>query len=113
MPVLKKSESVPEKISPVHERRLDHLDNLMVVVCDFSNGPWTLPDKPHNHPHEQITYVEKGELYFFIGEEKHHLVEGDLVSIPSGIFHTIQIISKNVRLIDSFTPVRSDFLKKG
>jgi quercetin dioxygenase-like cupin family protein len=113
MSVLKKSESVPEKVNPMLERRLVHLDNLMVVVCDFSNGPWAQPDKPHNHPHEQITYVEKGELYFYIGEEKHYLVEGDLVSIPSGIFHTIQIISKNVRLIDSFTPIRIDFLKKG
>ena len=112
MPVLKKNESVPEKISPVLERRLVHLENLMVVVCDFSHGPMAEPDKPHNHPHEQITYVEKGELYFFIGEEKHRLTEGDLVTIPSGIFHSIQTISRNVRLIDSFTPVRSDFLKK-
>jgi quercetin dioxygenase-like cupin family protein len=112
MPVLKKSESVPEKVSPVMERRLVHLDNLMVVVCDFSKGPMELPDKPHNHPHEQITYVDDGELYFFIGEEKHHLVKGDLVTIPSGIFHTIQTISKNVRLLDSFSPIRNDFIKK-
>ena len=111
MPILKKNESVPERISHVYERRLVHLNNLMVVVCDFSYGPMAEPDKPHNHLHEQITYVEKGELNFFIGEEKHHLLEGDLVTIPSGIFHTIQIISKNVRLIDSFTPIRSDFLK--
>jgi quercetin dioxygenase-like cupin family protein len=113
MPVLKKSESVPEKVNSMLERRLVHLDNLMVVVCDFSNGPMAEPDKPHNHPHEQITYVGKGELYFIIGEEKHHLTEGDLVTIPSRIYHSIQTISRNVRLIDSFTPVRSDFLKKG
>lgn len=112
MPILKKNGSVPEKMSPSHERRLVHLDNLMVVVCDFSKGPMAQPEKPHNHPHEQITYVEKGELNFFIGDEKHHLIEGDLVSIPAGIFHTIQTISENVRLIDSFTPIRSDFLKK-
>jgi len=112
MPILKKNESVPEKVNPMLERRLVHLDNLMVVVCDFSYGPMAEPDKPHNHPHEQITYVAEGELYFFIGEEKHRLTEGDLVTIPSGIFHSIQTISRNVRLIDSFTPVRSDFLKK-
>ncbi|HEY5470100.1 MAG TPA: cupin domain-containing protein [Bacteroidales bacterium] len=113
MPVFKRSESAPERVSPVLERRLVNLDNLMVVVCDFSNGPWAQPEKPHNHPHEQITYVAKGELYFFIGDEKNHLTEGDLVTIPSGVFHTIQTISKDVRLIDTFTPVRSDFLKKG
>lgn len=113
MPVLKKRQSVPEKVSPVLERRLVHLDNVMMVVCDFSKGPMAKPDKPHNHPHEQITYVDKGELYFFIGDEKHHLFEGDLVTIPSGIFHCIQTISENVRLLDCFSPIRSDFLKKG
>ncbi|MGD0342160.1 MAG: cupin domain-containing protein [Bacteroidales bacterium] len=112
MPVLKKNESVPEIVSPVLKRRLVHLDNLMVVVCDFSKGPMAEPEKPHNHPHEQITYVDEGELYFFIGEEKYHLVKGDLVTIPSGIFHCIQSISKNVRLIDTFSPIRKDFLIK-
>jgi quercetin dioxygenase-like cupin family protein len=111
MPVLKKTDAIPEKITPSHERRLVHLDNLMVVVCNFSNGPMAQPDKPHNHPHEQITYVEKGELYFFIGDEKYHLNDGDLVIIPPDAFHTIQTISKDVRLIDSFSPIRKDFLK--
>jgi quercetin dioxygenase-like cupin family protein len=84
----------------------------MVVICDFSNGPMKNPDPPHSHPHEQITYVAKGELIFFMGEEKLVLKEGDILTIPSELPHCIQTVSKYVRLIDSFTPIRKDFLKQ-
>jgi quercetin dioxygenase-like cupin family protein len=112
MPVLRKKEVIPEKVNPRLERRLVNLENVMVVVCDFSDGPMPEPDKPHNHPHEQITYVESGELYFFIGNEKYHLSEGDLVMIPSNEYHSIQMLSSKVRLIDTFSPIRKDFLGK-
>jgi quercetin dioxygenase-like cupin family protein len=111
MPVLKQKETSPEILSPVFERRIASLDNLMVVVCDFTNGPASQPDPPHSHPHEQITYVAEGDLFFFIGEEKYYLEKGDIYTVPSGIPHCIQTISRYVRLIDSFTPVREDFLK--
>ena len=110
MPVIKKSGSIQQKISPDFERRIAYLDNLMVVVCDFTNGPMKVPDKQHSHPHEQISYVEEGELWLFLGEEKHHLVRGDIFAVPSGILHSIQTISSSVRLIDSFSPVRKDFI---
>jgi quercetin dioxygenase-like cupin family protein len=111
MPVYKQKITKPEKLSDTHERRLSYLNNLMVVVCDFTNGPAPQPDPMHSHTHEQITYVEKGELLFFLGKEKHHLHKGDICTIPSGVPHCIQTISKHVRLIDSFSPVRKDFLK--
>jgi quercetin dioxygenase-like cupin family protein len=111
MPVIKESEAIKEKVSPDLERRLAYLDNLMVVVCDFTNGPAPEPDKPHSHPHEQITYVAEGELFFFIGNEKHHLTKGDIFTVPSGVPHCIRNISGFVRLIDSFSPIRKDFLK--
>jgi len=33
-----------------------------------------------------------------------------MFAIPSGLKHTIKLLTKNVRLIDSFYPVREDFL---
>jgi len=102
---------IHEKISPGYERRLAHLKNLMVVECTFKNGPMKDPDPPHSHPHEQITYVAEGELLFFKGKDKYHLFKGDIIAVPSGVPHTIQNISTLVRLIDSFCPVRKDFLK--
>ena len=112
MAVLKESLSTPEKMSPVFKRRIAHLNNLMMVVCDFTNGPAPEPDKPHSHPHEQITYVAEGDLWLFLGEDKHRLSRGDIVTVPPGIPHCIQNISGFVRLIDTFCPIREDFLKK-
>jgi quercetin dioxygenase-like cupin family protein len=102
---------IHQNISPEYERTITYLENLMVVVCDFTNGPMEKPDPPHSHPHEQITYVAAGELKFFKGEEMHHLVTGDIITVQSNVPHCIQTISSHVRLIDSFSPVRNDFLK--
>ncbi|MCJ7447364.1 MAG: cupin domain-containing protein [Bacteroidales bacterium] len=112
MPVYKEISSVPEKIRDGFERRITHLDNLMMAVCDFTDGPMEHPESPHSHPHEQIAYIAQGDLYFHVGEEKHHLVPGDIVTIPSGVPHCIQILSEHVRLIDCFSPVREEFIVK-
>lgn len=101
-----------EKISPGYERRIAYLENLMVVICDFTDGPMEKPDLPHSHFHEQITYVAEGELIFFKGNKNIHLKRGDLVTIPSGVPHCIQTLSSHVKLIDSFNPVRKNFITK-
>ena len=99
------------EIAQKTRRKLIHGKNLMTVVIDFNNGPMEKPDPPHSHVHEQNTYVAKGELYFFLGEKKFHLKEGDAIAIPSAIPHCIQTLSEHVRLVDSFNPIREDFLK--
>jgi hypothetical protein len=33
-----------------------------------------------------------------------------MFTAPSGRPHTVQLLTKNVRLVDSFNPVREDFL---
>jgi len=110
MPTDNTARIIHQKISPDFERTISHLENLMIVVCDFKNGPMKKPDPPHSHPHEQITYVAEGELIFFRGAEELHLKKGDIVTIPSGAPHCIKTISNHVRLVDSFNPVRKDFL---
>lgn len=85
MPVYKENPIIHEKVSPGYERNIAYLDNLMVIVCDFKNGPMKSPDPPHSHPHEQITYVAEGELFFFKDEKKHHLVKGNIITVPSGV----------------------------
>lgn len=112
MPVYKEKLMIPEKVSHGVERRIVHLDNLMVVVIDFTYGPMQSPDPPHSHPHEQITYIVEGEINLFIAGEKHHLVKGDMYSVPSGIPHCIQTLNKHVRLTDSFYPLRKNFINK-
>ena len=86
-------------------------DNLMMVVLDFAGGPGSRPDPPHSHPHEQISCVVSGRVRYFLGEEHADLEPGDLVTIPSGVPHSIQLLSASLRLADAFHPVREDFLK--
>jgi quercetin dioxygenase-like cupin family protein len=110
MPVIKSN--VPStNVKPGVTRRLIHGRDLMMVVIDFSNGPWTEPEPPHHHVHEQATYVAQGEILFFCeDEEPQRLESGDMFFVPSDKKHTIQLLSKTVKLIDSFNPLRDEFL---
>jgi len=105
------SDLTPTVVRPGVERRIAYTDQLMLVIFDFYNGPQTQPDPPHNHPHEQVSYVVEGEILFFLGDEPPaHLVPGDVYTVPSGLPHTIQLLTQRVRLVDAFTPLRQDFL---
>ncbi len=108
--IYKNSDVSAIEVEPGRKRRLIHTDNLMVVVWDFAGGPWEDPDAPHSHPHEQVTYIVEGEVLFFLGEEMQRLRTGDMVAIPANVPHCIQLVSSHVRLIDSFTPLRQEFL---
>jgi quercetin dioxygenase-like cupin family protein len=57
-----------------------------------------------------VTYVAQGEVLFFIGEESVRLAAGDMVAVPPDLPHRIQLLTPTVRLIDTFTPIRQDFL---
>jgi quercetin dioxygenase-like cupin family protein len=82
----------------------------MVIEWEFAGGPWEKPDPPHSHPHEQVTYIVEGVILFFHGEEKCQLSTGDMVSVAPEVPHYIQVLSPKVRLIDTFTPLRREFL---
>jgi unsaturated pyranuronate lyase len=111
MPVLKSADQKPATIRPGVRRTLIHVNNLMMTIIEFSNGPWDEPEPYHNHVHEQITYVAEGELMFLCeGETDQRLKAGDLFSVHSNKMHTIKLISKSCKLIDSFTPIRKEFL---
>jgi quercetin dioxygenase-like cupin family protein len=112
MVFLKEEEMVKEIIGPGRCRYLGHTDKLMMVIIDFSDGPSEAPDPPHSHPHEQVSYVVTGDLIVHIGEESTRLGPGDIFTVPPDIPHTIQLLSNKVRLVDTFTPLRQDFLKK-
>jgi quercetin dioxygenase-like cupin family protein len=111
MPVLKAKDAAITTVKDGVQRRLIHTNQLMTVVIDFDGGPWTQPDPPHSHVHEQTTYVAEGEIIFFCeGEPEQSLKAGDMFSVPSGKEHTIQLLTKTAKLIDSFTPLRQEFL---
>lgn len=111
MAVIKFDDVPSVKVEEGLERKIIHTNDLMTVIIDFSNGPWEMPDPPHSHPHQQTSYVAEGEIIFYCeGEPDQHLKAGDMYAIPSGLKHTVKLLTKKVRLIDSFYPVREDFL---
>ena len=111
MATLKENDVIKESIGEKRSRYLTHTDNLMMVVIDFDDGPTDEPDPLHSHPHEQVSYVAEGEIIFVLDGEKTKLVQGDMFTVPSGIPHSVQLLTPDVRLIDSFTMVREDFMK--
>lgn len=92
------------------KRKVVYLENVMVTVIEFSNGPMEQPDSPHKHQHEQISYVASGSLKLFIEDREYVLNKGDVFKVESNLNHCIQTLSENVTLVDSFSPIRKDFL---
>ena len=109
MPVLYYKNAEVQHPAKGIERRLVHLEKLLTAVLDFNNGPQSEP--MHSHPHEQTSYIAEGEVLFFMeGEESQHLRPGDMFYVPSNKMHCIQLLTEKARLIDSFSPVREDFI---
>jgi len=102
--------SPSEKVSNGVSRRIAHLDKLLMAVIDFSGGPMKEADPFHSHPHEQVSYVAEGELEVYIGKEMTVLKKGDIFRVPSSLPHTVRTLTEHVRLIDSFSPLREEFL---
>lgn len=110
MPILRQRDAKKVAFAADRTRYQAHTDHLMITVFDFNNGPWPQPDPPHSHPHEQVTYVAEGRVRFFLEGKSEDLEAGDLIAIPGGIPHYIQILTPHVRMVDTFTPLREEFL---
>lgn len=112
MTILKFEEVNYTEVNDRTKRKLIQTDNLMTVIVDFTEGPWIEADPYHNHPHEQTSYVAEGEIVFYCeGEPGQHLIAGDMFAVPPYKMHSIKLLSRTARLVDSFNPVREDFLK--
>lgn len=110
MGTLKEKNAAVESIGNKRTRYLTHTDTLMMVVIDFNDGPTSEPDPPHDHPHEQVSYVAAGEIVLFLDGEPTQLKAGDIFTVPPNVPHSVQLLTSHVRLVDTFTPLREDFL---
>jgi quercetin dioxygenase-like cupin family protein len=64
----------------------------------------------HQHMHVQISYVESGVFEVEIEGVKTTLQQGDTFFVPSNLWHGVVCKQAGV-LIDSFSPMRQDFIK--
>jgi quercetin dioxygenase-like cupin family protein len=103
-------ENIPfERVGDGIERQMIMGEKLM--ICRLRFAPFVVTPE-HDHPHEQITIVEKGRIRFFIEGEEKIVKQGDVLHFPSNCWHGATMLDEEVILIDIFTPIREDFLKK-
>ena len=87
--------------------------NLVVgqqtMLCEFHlQQDKVLP--LHQHPQEQTGYLLSGRLLFEIDGEEITMKPGDSWSINGNVSHKVTVLETAV-VIESFTPVRDDFLE--
>ena len=81
-------------------------EHLMMVKVKFEQGAiGTL----HQHPHTQSTYIASGCFEVTIGDKKQILEAGDGYYVAPDEFHGCVCLEEGI-LIDTFSPVRADFL---
>ena len=80
-----------------------------IMICRLRFAPHVVTPA-HDHPHEQMTLVEKGRVLFTIGEKTRVAGPGDVLHFPSGTWHGATMLDEEVILMDIFSPIREDFL---
>src|SRR5688572_5264986 len=96
-----------EQVAEGIERQMLVGDQMM--ICRFRFKPFLVTPE-HDHPHEQMTIVERGRVRFFIEGNERIAKAGDVLHFPSHCWHGATMMDEEVVLIDIFTPVREDFL---
>ena len=98
------------------EKTAEGIERQMVVgkhmmMCRFRFAPFVVTNE-HSHPHEQMTLVVQGKVKFIISGEERILSAGDVLHFPPHNRHGATMLDEEVILIDIFSPIREDFLKK-
>ena len=88
---------------------LGYDNQIMMVKVKFEKGAI---GAPHKHFHTQATYCVSGKFEFEIDGEKKVIVAGDGVYIEPNLLHSAVCLEEGI-LIDTFSPVREDFLTGG
>ena len=105
-------ETVPtEYVNPSMARKIISGEKLMIAKMKFKDG-FVVPQ--HHHVHEQVTQVVAGQMRFWFGENKEHIMDlypGDVVVIPPNLPHEALMIG-DVEEIDTWAPPRQDWLDK-
>jgi quercetin dioxygenase-like cupin family protein len=98
-----------EQVSDGIQRQM-FVGNRM-MICRFRFRPFLVTPE-HDHPHEQMTIVERGKVRFFIEGKEQIATTGDVLHFPSKCWHGATMMDEEVVLIDIFTPLREDFLNR-
>ncbi|MEP7195437.1 MAG: cupin domain-containing protein [Saprospiraceae bacterium] len=87
--------------------RFVHSENMTLAFWEIKENA-ILPD--HNHVHEQVSMVTKGEFELTVDGETKILKQGMVAIIPSFARHSARAITE-CEVTDTFYPVREDYKK--
>ena len=97
-----------EQISEGIQRQiLGYNDQIMMVKMEFLTGSEV---HYHSHVHSQCSYIASGVFEFDIDGEQQVVTTGNGLYMGSNVSHGVKCLEAGV-IIDSFSPVRLDFLK--
>jgi len=85
---------------------LGYDDQIMLVKIEFKTGG---VGTVHAHAHRQCTYVVSGVFEFDMNGDKKVVRTGDGLYMEPNIPHGVVCLEEGT-LIDTFSPVRADFL---
>ena len=100
-----------EQLSDVLDRKLITGDRMMLAHVYLKKGA-VVPQ--HSHENEQITYILKGGLRFWIGANESEVIDvlaGEVLHIPSHVRHKAEALADTLD-VDVFSPPRQDWLDK-
>ena len=97
-----------EHPAPGIERQMVVGEQMM--ICRFRFAP-LLVTPEHTHPHEQMSLVVSGRVRFFVEGVERIALPGDVLHFPANCLHGATMMDEEVVLIDTFTPIREDFLE--
>ena len=100
-----------EPVTELLSRRLITSERMMLAHVYLDKGS-IVPQ--HSHENEQITYILKGALHFWIGESGEEEVtvrEGEVLVITSNVKHKAEALEDTLD-VDIFSPPRQDWLDK-
>ena len=94
-----------KELMPGYHGKMVHGQQLTWAFWTVEQGA-EVPE--HQHPHEQIMHVIKGEFEFSLNNQTKIYTAGDLVLIPSNSPHSGKAITP-CELMDVFSPVREEY----
>gem|GEM_PF-250425 len=95
----------PRELAPGLLAKIVHGIQTTLSIVEIKKGS-KLPQ--HQHFHEQITYILKGQLDMVIGGEEYSLTEGSVHVIPPNVPHNAFAVT-DCLVVDAFSPARDDY----
>ena len=95
-----------ERLSDLFSRKLVVGKNEMLALVTLKKGALV---PAHKHESEQITFILKGALRFWVDGREIVVREGELLHLPGNMEHSATALEDTLDL-DVFSPIRKDWL---